>query len=426
MAKELQYHPRPRDLRGCERPGDREHWKARRQTATLRAATLGSNYRAIERGLNRDSAGSLFARIVGREVEQLERTSIATFGHLLHQLDAQGSRLLHGNPEKYIPALRRLVTMQHAWIRSPRTWTCSEAKCGVQMASLARHVLARYPVPRRFDAVWFNDDEFSRHARGWFVIVAQGGNLRHAKHLPFAMTKAMVHHALAAPESLELPNSLRWGQLRGLGVCEPLALAAVMTRFGTNLGAHAEVHASLIRFLVRFPEVEPQRVAPIVDFALDQQICLDGRTPESVDRLVREWHRALRVEANRAKRITWEPCGISAFAKMIGEGEAAIEWTLVELLSSDALFDEGREMHHCVASYATLAARGKCAIFSLRRRRCVDGMIESRVTVEISLPERKVVQARGACNGLPNLEEAKLIAKWADINQIARGTLGQS
>ena len=68
-----------------------------------------------------------------------------------------------------------------------------------------------------------------------------------------------------------------------------------------------------------------------------------------------------------------------------------------ELLDSDALFREGRQLHHCVGSYLDACRRGCCAIVSMRS---LDGKLCA--TLEIELPGRILVQVKESCNRQPS------------------------
>ena len=68
-----------------------------------------------------------------------------------------------------------------------------------------------------------------------------------------------------------------------------------------------------------------------------------------------------------------------------------------ELLDSDALFREGRQLHHCVGSYQDACRRGCCAIVSMRS---LDGKLCA--TLEIELPGRILVQVKESCNRQPS------------------------
>jgi hypothetical protein len=87
------------------------------------------------------------------------------------------------------------------------------------------------------------------------------------------------------------------------------------------------------------------------------------------------------------------------------EGERVI-WSLRELTTSKDLLEEGRAMRHCVASYAYRCVQNHSAIFSLRAGE------ERKLTVELDLHHRRIVQARGSCNRAATPAEEEALARW--------------
>ena len=57
--------------------------------------------------------------------------------------------------------------------------------------------------------------------------------------------------------------------------------------------------------------------------------------------------------------------------------------------------------------YDHQCAAGRSAIFSM----CRSG--ERCLTVELSLPGKRVVQVRGVCNSLPSADEQAIVDRWA-------------
>ena len=61
---------------------------------------------------------------------------------------------------------------------------------------------------------------------------------------------------------------------------------------------------------------------------------------------------------------------------------------------------------HCVGGYARRCAAGEAAIFSLQ----LNG--QRRLTIEVSLPTKALVQARGTCNRPATADEQALVKRW--------------
>jgi hypothetical protein len=74
-------------------------------------------------------------------------------------------------------------------------------------------------------------------------------------------------------------------------------------------------------------------------------------------------------------------------------GEDARRFEFVELLTAEELIEEGREMQHCVASYANSGASARTSIWSLRKR-IESGRIIRMATIEVSNKQRAIVQVR--------------------------------
>jgi hypothetical protein len=84
----------------------------------------------------------------------------------------------------------------------------------------------------------------------------------------------------------------------------------------------------------------------------------------------------------------------------------ANKWSFNELTTGFELAVEGKELLHCVASYAPRCASGYSAIISL----CKEG--KRKVTIEIDPNTNKIVQLKGGHNKTPEKDEKSIIDKW--------------
>ena len=155
-------------------------------------------------------------------------------------------------------------------------------------------------------------------------------------------------------------------------------------------------------------------------------LSMKGRTVESLLRQMQAWHRLLAREARAGARIAaaptkWRPSGIDGYERVEGTPGNKRCFRVVELLDANELAYEGRAMRHCVASYAYSCAGGRCAIFSLREE--VGGAAKSvrRLTVEVSVPTRRIVQARGPLNAPPGGVEERILRAWATTARLMLG-----
>lgn len=333
----------------------------------------------------------------------------------------------------FVEALLALARHWSDWLRPVEDWRPRTHNVRRQFASLARHLLARYPVPAFLDAVWFQGSRAEAvRQQHWFVHLGRGENLRTAD-LPLAYTKKMAHHFMQAPSDFSIEAALRWGQILALGGNVRLVQAVAATRLG-GCFTHDEFWTTMLRFFIEHPMLDPARIGPIIDYIHHQKFVsqevfvapgvverrlppqpnftMKGRTPASLLRQVEAWH--LMLARQEQPKAEWSPSGIAEFEFVEGseQGGSLKIWTLKELLSTKTLFAEGRTMKHCVATYARSCARGECSIWTLEVE-SFDGR-RKVLTVEVNLRTRVICQARGKCNIEPGEKHRGILRRWAE------------
>ncbi len=214
----------------------------------------------------------------------------------------------------------------------------------------------------------------------------------------------------------------------------------VRSILGTWIGTSYELDEfwlSVFRFFAAHPMLDPAQHGPIIDFLRHQRfepsvpnpiadrpgepalipaqpnLCMKGRTPESLLRAIREWHRSLAQGRAKSIAMSWRPSGFPGFEWEDGAGDDRRVYRIVELLTENELFAEGRAMRHCVASYAGSCASGRTSIWSLRKSIENDRVIRL-VTIEVSNTRGTIVQIRGRCNRLPSEGERALLERWSE------------
>jgi hypothetical protein len=354
------------------------------------------------------------------------------YRHLLLQAE-QRSDLLNVKPalvrlgpqdgNTYVEALAALARWQDAWVRPLDAWRPETRNSRRQFSSLARHLLADYPVPTFMDAAWFQTDcETTRRQQAWFQHVGAGQNIRTAD-VPVSLTKKMAHLCLEAPDGYTIEEALRHGQILGMGGDERLVRAVNATRLGQSFECEA-FWQTVIRFFVNNPMLDTEHVGPIVDYVYNRKyvpeeitqpgglmerrpprqpsFAMKGRSATKLVRQVEIWHRRL-ARDNRLPNREWAPSGIKAFeATEKGRGsDTPALWRIKELLSTKELVAEGRAMHHCVGSYSGNCQKGNTSIWSMQ---VTDGTMNSQrvMTIAVNNKSRTVSQARGRYNALPS------------------------
>jgi hypothetical protein len=326
-----------------------------------------------------------------------------------------------------------LAGFSRNWLRPLSQWKPQTHNARRQFSSLARYLLAEWPVPTCMDSAWFKGTgEAATRQQDWFLHIGSGQNIRTAD-LPIAYTKRMAHHFLEVPVDLAVEAALRWGQIHGLGGDARLAAAVIATRIGTEF-ANEDFWITVLRFFVANPMLDTAHIGPIIDFIHHQRFepqdvfvrpgvaeqrepaqpnfTMKGRSVESLLRQVESWHKSL--SKNHHAFAEWPKSGIECFEFAEGSernGNLKV-WTITELLNAKALSAEGRTMKHCVGSYARSCASGRTSIWTLEVE-----SFEGRsklLTIEVQNAARLVCQARGKCNVMPSEKHRAILRRWAE------------
>jgi hypothetical protein len=115
---------------------------------------------------------------------------------------------LGGISYSYVDALIALNARRWQWIAELDDWRPASHNARKQFSSLARHLLARFPVPGFMDQAWFRRDAGSERFRDWFVHLGAGKNIR-TLPTPIPMSKLMAHHFLLAPDDYGIEGAIR-------------------------------------------------------------------------------------------------------------------------------------------------------------------------------------------------------------------------
>ena len=351
----------------------------------------------------------------------------------------------------YIDGMHAMACHADQWIRAPESWNPGRKGLRGRFGELARHLFTLYPVPEFMDSAWFagSDIEALEHQR-WFIHIGHGENIRTAG-LPMNYTKRMAHLFLQAPDGYSVVEALRWGQVLALGGSPDLARHINTTRLGRRLENEA-FWISVIHFFVNNPMLDSPYVELIVEYIYhrkfapgedagdppDPGFSMKGRRPEPLLELVDVWNSSISRE-RRSTVDNWESSGIPPYELVEEEGVSGhlIKWTIAELLTRKAIFEEGKAMKHCVRSYVPSCMKGVKSVWSLRREDVEIGATRRVLTIAVKNDIRKVIQARGKCNAMAGIraqsrqetvilrrDEAllqsgrRIMKKWGEENHI--------
>jgi len=321
-----------------------------------------------------------------------------------------------------------LLVARCPWVGQPEGFRPAARSVRRKREAMAMHLLTAYPVPpfllRALDVKPLavarvpEEDEWAVRI---LSHVGRGDSLRRlvgTRWLPPPLTRAMQHRFLSARAETPPILALRTAQVVGLGGPAPFARRLCRTRLQALRGPDPDVGEGFWHRAIGWLAGQPDtHVLPIEE--LDRMLAwfehhqrsslahgglpmrFKGRTLRTVRRATeRWWHETQRIEAARP----FAPSGLVGLV----EGAHAIR----EIRSMEELVEEGQIMHHCVASYERLIARGKVSIWSLRHH----GRREA--TIEVALGAGKVVQLKQICNIAPTDEQREVVRRWAERNRL--------
>lgn len=381
---------------------------------------------------------------IKRSTKQEPKVDRKALLHLLTHVHHCRAKVFDGSPvvatlgqmpgNTFVEALALIACYAGSWLRPVEAWQPRTHSARKQFVSLLRHLFVQHDdMPQFFDAVWFSGRmKDAAQRRRWYLSVGRGRNIRHCD-LPIPYTKKMAHHFMQAPSDVTVDQALRWGQVLGLGGDERLARAVFETRL-TEEYRHHDFWTTVIRWFIAHPMLDRAHVGPVIDYLHHQRfvpeivavmpghrdeasppqpnLSMKGRTPGTLLRQVDQWHRKL--ASDNAQQIRqWQPSGIEGFEFVEGSLEKSNYkcWTIRELLSSKALAAEGRQLKHCVATYASSCARGHSSIWTVEIE-SFEGTAKA-LTVEIHNRMRMISQVRGKVNRLPTVKEKCVLGRWA-------------
>lgn len=221
-------------------------------------------------------------------------------------------------------------------------------------------------------------------------------------------------------------QAFRYGQILGQEGSGALMRAVLETRLGRSFEKE-DFWQTVTLFLVNSPMLDPDYVHRIVNYIYaqkyaDQQVTHpDGRVEtfppphprfsmrgRSRIKLIRQVDRWLGFgkAAEKTAKNNWVSSGFEGFThnEMDARTGLNLTWRIVEIRTIIDLVSEGREMRHCVGSYAGRCQRGGMSVWSLQV--LIDNERPRRVmTIAVNNISKSVSQSRGKFNADHWVEE---------------------
>ncbi len=319
--------------------------------------------------------------------------------------------------------LKLVESYARTWLRSPGTWSPKGKAPAAVFRSLISHLFCLYPVPTFLYNYWRAEGDTPGEngdtrilVRRIFCDLGKGESFaknvaadKYGHNFP-RLTKRQCHLFLCQPNDSRFVGAIRQAQAQSFGGSASVAreLAASFVSFSRD----EEFVSHAIQWFCNQGMFDVTQVRPMVDYiqhcrAAQNNWTLSGRTVHTVIQGMETWHRELQ-QKKKAGNASWEPSGIPEYIwTKASENEFPETWSCKELCTSKELHSEGKELRHCVSSYAPRAAQGMISIWSLRHddKRCL--------TIEVQNAQRTIVQARGFANRRATPTEREHLRRWA-------------
>ncbi len=317
--------------------------------------------------------------------------------------------------EDLVHAVFNMVKFRIYWQNNIFNWRPCSKNGTSQMHELADYLFCRYDVPKFLYKAFFETK--NRLFINWFIHLGTGRKVKEMKDIPIPFTQKMGHYFTQAPIKFTIAEALRWAQVRGLGGDEKLADRITASWLGYKPFSDEFFWQTFMLAVINGGMFNAAKLTALIDYVRECRrenvnYHLKGRNLQSLLRQSDQWHN--RFNRSKHNSLCWKPCGIDNM-RIIKKPETIV---LEELTESKTLADEGRTMKHCVASYAFYCAKGRSAIFSMRKY-SGEVLLDTLATIEVNLSVRKIVQAKGKMNKPVSEEVRKYMLNWAEVNVLA-------
>jgi len=140
----------------------------------------------------------------------------------------------------------------------------------------------------------------------------------------------------------------------------------------------------------------------------NEPFSLNGRTKNSLKRLIDEWHEFVyNFDFNEFRDKSWDKSPLPDIEFTFKNKK----YQCKELNSGELLYREGEKLKHCVVTYTPQCESGYCTIWNMRAWSDVSKTYRALLTIEVV--KGRVVQARGRFNKAPGKMEQEVLQHWA-------------
>ncbi len=362
-------------------------------------------------------------------LESAIRVHFALMGQTEWKRDAFRTLLLHLHYKKCYAVLRNpafieivanIAAFGNKMVRPIDEWKKDSLTADGQLASLIRHCFAKYDVPEFMEYAFAGNNRIHMYC---YVKLGRGDSVQSLGILPAGFTAKMAHAFRNTPKQFTIVQAIRRAQALGNGAtparAEAIAWAHELEQFQNPVFALAVIQfAAKVEEHLAFDQLQMVLEYLNAMYVANNAYGFKGRTWASVAKRAAEYHAELAKRRAAEQFSDWELCGVKDYEV---EKESGI-FRIMQLGTSQELYDEGAEQSHCVADYAYDCTIGTCAIFSLRKYVPGSEGYDTLATIEVAVEAAEIVQAKAKFNEMPGDEALAIMAEWANVEKLTDTT----
>jgi PcfJ-like protein len=316
----------------------------------------------------------------------------------------------------FIEVLANIASFGNKTVRPIEDWKKDSLTAEGQLASMIRHCFAKYEVPEFMEYAFAETNRIHMYC---YTKLGRGDSVRSLGIIPPGFTARMAHEFRNTPRQFTIVQAIRRAQALGCGAtaarAEAVAWAHEFERFQNPVFVLA-----VIKFVTKVDgHIAFDQLQMVLEYLnemyrADNAYSLKGRTWASVAKRAADYHAELARKRAAEQFSDWELCTVNNYEVEKDNGI----FRIVQLGTSQELYDEGAEQSHCVADHAYDCTIGTCAIFSLRRFVPGDEGHVILATIEIAVETAQIVQAKAKFNEELSDEAWAIMTEWAAVEQL--------
>lgn len=332
-------------------------------------------------------------------------------------------------------AMARILATHGTRTNQLETWKPPKSNHeNVLFRSLFNHLFVKYPLPKLVLRAVRPMVFITNHSeiRTLLFELARGKGIHQIKENKVKLNGKMNYFFMTAPERLSIIEALWWGKLRAMKVTEQVAYCIIGRLQPSQWIGWQPWIEDYVYFVNKLKLDDSKQLKDIFEFVMYQwdfrryqvklgedyinvpviyhNYSLKKRSLESVTRHLEEWSKQIQLVKRYGCAKEFPEPKLKGF-KFTSKNH---QYVIKRLKNYNELAEEGRQMKHCVSSYANECVQEESSIWSVRMLTGKGGF-KRLATVEIEYTEEKyqLCEFQGKCNTKPSNLTIHMVRQWA-------------